>query len=249
MAEFKGFRSLRANFTSTPNQYFDRVLGHYHPCVERVVGVLIRATLGWEDPDTGERRLEAEMPLSAFIRPEFSESSVRRGLAGAIEAGFVVQTMEATTREPARYALRWEDAQAQKDAISRQRRANGGRRRRGGKVMPPAWKQGRERPEAPKERCHGETSHRETSHGDTSDSYKDSEKNPESSKKRSFKKGSPPALKSQEEPPAWAAAWYAMTDSQREIYHQRAQLQGGLPANDVAGVLKAAKALFRQELE
>ncbi len=192
MSAFPGFKSLTANFTTVPNQYFDRIVGHYHPCVERVVAILIRSTLGWEDPDTGERRLEAELPLSAFVRPELSQSSARRGLAGAIEAGFLVCTMEATTREPARYALRWADAEAQKSAIVRQRKAHGQTRRRGGKVAEPAWKRRQEAKAQQNQGFHGDTSHCETSHRDTS-LYRESEKKSSSEKKRSFKKGLPSA--------------------------------------------------------
>ena len=137
---FAGFRSLKANFTPTPNQYFDKVVGHYHPCVERVVALLIRSTLGWEDPDTGERRLEAELALKDFICPEMSESSARKGIAGAIEAGFIVQTLAATNKQAACYALRWENLDAQKAAIGRQRKAHGSSKRRGVPVDDPAWK-------------------------------------------------------------------------------------------------------------
>lgn len=140
MTTFPGFRALSANFTATPNQFFDRVVGHYHPCVVTVVAVLIRSTLGWADPDTGERRQEAELALSAFVRPELSESSARKGLAQAIEAGFIVCTMEPTNKQPARYALRWEDPAQQRRAIAQQRRAHGPVRRRGVPVQAPKWR-------------------------------------------------------------------------------------------------------------
>ena len=120
---FGGFKSLSANFTPTPNQFFDEVVGFY-PCrVVAIVGILIRGTLGWEDPDTGDRRVEAELPLSAFLRPDLSESSARRGLAEAIAAGLIVRTAAANSREGARYALRWADGEAQARAIEKARRA------------------------------------------------------------------------------------------------------------------------------
>lgn len=199
---FGGFRSLKANFTTVPNQYFDRVVGHYHPCVERVVGILIRATLGWEDPDTGERRLEAELALKDFVRPELSECSARRGIAGAIEAGFVICTLEATTREPARYALRWEDTAAQRSAITRQRKAHGTARRHGGSVAAPAWKKRwiEQKQGYHGETSHGERSHDETSHGDTSSLNRESEKKSSPEKKQSFKKGLASPGRKEEEP-------------------------------------------------
>lgn len=128
MADFPGFRSLSANFTPTPNQFFDQVLGHYPLRVVTVVGILIRSTLGWSDEVTGERRIEAELPLSAFIRPELSENSARQGLREAIAAGLVVETARHTNRDGTRYALRWADPDAQRQAIERQRRADGDRR-------------------------------------------------------------------------------------------------------------------------
>lgn len=120
---FGGFKSLSANFTATPNQFFDHIVGHYPSCVVTVVAILIRSTLGWEDPVTGDRRVEAELPLSAFLRPELCESSARKGLAQALSAGFIVQTARASNRDGSRYALRWEDAAAQQKAIERSRRA------------------------------------------------------------------------------------------------------------------------------
>ena len=195
MPPFVGFKSLAANFTTVPNQYFDHIVGHYHPCVERVVAILIRSTLGWADPDTGERRLEAALALKDFVRPELSECSARRGIAGAIEAGFVIETEPATTRQSARYALRWADAAAQKAAIVRQRKSHGNPRRRGGKVAEPAWKkrwvEGKQenKAEREKEGYHGETSHGETSHRDTPYLNSEFKRNSSSEKKRSFKKG------------------------------------------------------------
>lgn len=120
---FAGFRPLQANFTPTPNQFFDDILGHYPSRVVTVVGILIRSTVGWRDDVTGDRRVEVELPLSAFIRPELCEASARRGLAEAIAAGFIVRTAPATAKESARYALRWADGEAQRQAIERERRA------------------------------------------------------------------------------------------------------------------------------
>ena len=132
---FPGFKGLSANFTQTPNQFFDRLLGFQPYCVVAVVGILIRATLGWADEDTGERRVEAELPLSAFLRPELCESSARKGLRLAVERGFVVKTGANTNRDGARYALRWADPEAQTRAIAKQRRAQGARPRRARKPI------------------------------------------------------------------------------------------------------------------
>lgn len=125
---FPGFAPPSANFTPAPNDFFDRVLGHYPLRVVTVVGILIRETVGWTDAVTGEKRIEVELPLSAFLRPELSENSARQGLREAIAAGFVVQTAAPTNRDGGRYALRWADPELQRAAIERQRRAVGDRR-------------------------------------------------------------------------------------------------------------------------
>ena len=123
MSSFDGFAPPAASFTPAPNQFFDEVVGHHPACVVSVVAILIRATLGWENRHTGERRVEAELPLSAFVRPELSRTSARAGLTQAIEAGLVVRTGEPTNRSGGRYALRWRDASAQQEALARERRA------------------------------------------------------------------------------------------------------------------------------
>lgn len=123
--EFPGFDPPSANFTPAPNQYFDRVLGHYPLRVVTVVGILIRETLGWRDSITGEKRVEAQLPLSAFVRSELSLSSARAGLREAIAAGFVIETAEATNRDGARYALKWANTEQLTEAIARHRRAVG----------------------------------------------------------------------------------------------------------------------------
>src|SRR5262249_30191735 len=122
---FEGFNPLDANFTLTPNQFFDEVVGQY-PCrLVTVVAILIRSTLGWRDPITGERRVEAALPLSSFVRPDLCEASARKGLEEAIRAGFIVKTASSDPRSPARYALRWKDEAVQRLAIERARRAAG----------------------------------------------------------------------------------------------------------------------------
>ena len=136
---FSGFKPLTSNFTNCPNQFFDKVVGHYQSCVVSVVAILIRSTLGWQDDDTKERRIEADLSLSAFVRPELSETSARKGIAGAIEAGFIIQTRKPTNKQSARYALRWDDAEQQTRAIEKQRRAHGTNARRGVKTEPHKW--------------------------------------------------------------------------------------------------------------
>lgn len=129
---FAGFAPLTGNFTLTPNQFFDQIL-YEEDCVVKVVGLLIRETLGWEDPRTKARRVEASLPMSAFAQRGLSRNSVRKGLDLALERGYIVKTAEETSRTPARYALRWEDQEGQTEAVRRERLA---REERGSKNDP-----------------------------------------------------------------------------------------------------------------
>lgn len=119
---FAGFAPLTGNFTLTPNQFFDQIL-YEEDCVVKVVGLLIRETLGWEDPRTKARRVEASLPMSAFTQRGLSRNSVRKGLDLALQRGYIVKTAEETSRTPARYALRWEDQEGQAEAVRRERLA------------------------------------------------------------------------------------------------------------------------------
>jgi len=119
---FAGFAPLTGNFTLTPNQFFDQIL-YEEDCVVKVVGLLIRETLGWEDPRTKARRVEASLPMSAFSQRGLSRNSVRKGLDLALQRGYIVKTAEETSRTSARYALRWEDGEGQAEAVRRERLA------------------------------------------------------------------------------------------------------------------------------
>ncbi len=119
---FAGFAPLTGNFTLTPNQFFDQIL-YEEDCVVKVVGLLIRETLGWEDPRTKSRRVEASLPMSAFAQRGLSRNSVRKGLDLALQRGYIVKTAEETSRTSARYALRWEDEAGQAEAVRRERLA------------------------------------------------------------------------------------------------------------------------------
>ena len=125
MANFHGFQRLEANFTPTPNQFFDEIIrGDYPKCVIVIVAVLIRETLGWQDSVTGERRIEAELALSQITeKSALSINSARQGIREAIAAGFVIETASHDNRHGARYALRWADTERQKEAITRTRLA------------------------------------------------------------------------------------------------------------------------------
>ncbi|MBB6054089.1 hypothetical protein [Armatimonas rosea] len=124
MSDFEGFQPLEANFTPTPNQFFDYVVPNFPPCVVSVVATIIRATLGWTDPLTGEKRIEAELSVADIQRrAKLSRNSARDGIRGALTAKLIIETAETYATSGARYALRWSDEARQRAAIERQRRA------------------------------------------------------------------------------------------------------------------------------
>lgn len=125
---FPGFRPPEANFTATPNEFFDKVLRYQPLCVVMVVGLLIRATNGWRDSVTGDKRVEADMSYADFVRLGMSRGSAQNGVKAALEAGFIVITGEHSNRDKTRYAIRWADDVALKTAVMRQRRANNDQR-------------------------------------------------------------------------------------------------------------------------
>ena len=127
-----GFPPIESNYTMCPNMFFDRVVGYYEPCVVNVVAILIRETLGWLNQHTGARKIEAELPLSAFVRHGMSQESARKGLRLAAAAGLILKTEQASPKDPARYALRWEDPKTQQQAIKDERRAFQAKRTRSG---------------------------------------------------------------------------------------------------------------------
>ena len=129
---FGGFPPLDANYTMCPNVFFDRIVGFHEPCVVNVVAILIRETLGWLNQHGRGRKIEAELPLSTFVKHGLSQETARKGLRLAAAAGFIIKTEVPSPKDPARYALRWEDPKVQKDAIKEERRALQARRTKSG---------------------------------------------------------------------------------------------------------------------
>jgi hypothetical protein len=139
MNKFKGFPPMNANFTPVPNAFFDYVLPCCPPCVVSVVGAIIRATLGWTDSVTGEKRIEAELSIPDIARrARIAENSARKGVRQALEEGLLVETAPAGLNTGARYALRWEDEERQKEAIERARRATGDQPAPPSNIAPPS---------------------------------------------------------------------------------------------------------------
>lgn len=139
MNKFRGFPPMNANFTPVPNAFFDHVLPNCPPCVVSVVGAIIRATLGWTDSVTGEKRIEAELSIPDIARmARIAENSARKGVRQALEEGLLIETAAAGLNTGARYALRWEDEDRQKVAIERARKATDSYPAPPSKIAPPS---------------------------------------------------------------------------------------------------------------
>jgi hypothetical protein len=86
---FRGFRPPTSNTTYTPNQFFDVIIPHFSRGVVRIVGYLIRKTLGWCDANGNpqEEQIEAsysEMEHKAGVSRDMIRSALDDALAGNI---------------------------------------------------------------------------------------------------------------------------------------------------------------------
>jgi hypothetical protein len=86
---FRGFKPPTSNTTYTPNQFFDVVIPHFSRGVVRIVGYLIRKTLGWCDANGNpqEEQIEAsynELEHKAGVSRDMIRSALDDALAGNI---------------------------------------------------------------------------------------------------------------------------------------------------------------------
>src|SRR6186713_2473197 len=87
---FAGFAAPTSNTTFTPNQFFDVCLPHYSRGVVRLVGYLIRQTLGWCDANGTPLHERIQVSYrELFESAGISRSMIRRSLDEAIKGGFI----------------------------------------------------------------------------------------------------------------------------------------------------------------
>lgn len=114
--EFAGFRHLSANFTYTPNQFFDVCLPNYSRGVIRLVAYMIRQTLGYCDPDgrTQVQRVSVsyrELEENAGI----GHSAIRQAIDEAVTGNFLrcvrigSPNLNGKRYTTAEYELRWDE--------------------------------------------------------------------------------------------------------------------------------------------
>jgi hypothetical protein len=117
-ALFRGFFEGEANRTDIPNQFFDHVIRNEPLSVSKVVGSIIRFSIGFQTR-RGRRRQQARLSYADIER--YARLSDRHTLAGAIrhaeEHRYILCLEEGIfdpngghQSRPALYALRWADS-------------------------------------------------------------------------------------------------------------------------------------------
>jgi hypothetical protein len=114
-AEFAGFRPPTSNTTYTPNQFFDAVMPVASRGCLRIVGYLIRKTLGWCDADGNPQEEQIQVSYSELERKAgVGHSMIRAALDEALAGHFVecVQAGKAKASgdngQAAFYSLKWD---------------------------------------------------------------------------------------------------------------------------------------------
>ncbi len=111
---FKGFRPPTSNTTYTPNQFFDVVIPHFSRGVVRIVGYLIRKTLGWCDANGNPQEEEIEASYSELVNNAgISRDMIRNALDDARSGNLIECIREGRPKlahdagQSACYALKW----------------------------------------------------------------------------------------------------------------------------------------------
>ena len=114
---FKGFRPPTSNTTYTPNQFFDVVIPHFSRGVVRIVGYLLRKTLGWCDANGNPQEEQIEVSYSELEhRAGVSRDMIRQALDDAIDGQLIECLREGRAKlahdagQSALYALNWSTA-------------------------------------------------------------------------------------------------------------------------------------------
>lgn len=114
---FQGFRPPTSNTTYTPNQFFDVVIPHFSRGVVRIVGYLIRKTLGWCDANGNPQEEQIEASYSELeYKAGISRDMIRNALDDALSGNVIGCIREGRPKlahdagQSALYALNWSSA-------------------------------------------------------------------------------------------------------------------------------------------
>ena len=116
-AEFQGFFAGNGNLTYIPNQFFDETIPNETLAVVRVVGVIIRNTIGWQT-EYGFRRQQVAMSFTELeARTNLSRQSINLALRTALAHRHLTRVEPGTFHAVAEqqkatvYAVKWADAE------------------------------------------------------------------------------------------------------------------------------------------
>lgn len=115
-AVFKGFYAGNGNLTYIPNQFFDDLVPHEPLGVLRVVGAVVRHTIGFQTR-YGFRRQQVRLSISDLVRiTRLNRDTVRLALHEALAKGYLVRVKPGCfdraggkDSRAAVYGLRWQD--------------------------------------------------------------------------------------------------------------------------------------------
>lgn len=101
ISAFHGFKAPTSNTTYTPNQFFDVVIPNFSRGVVRIVGYLVRKTLGWCDANGN--------PQEEQIKVTYSELETKAGVSrdmirGALDDALAGHLIECVTEGRAKHA-------------------------------------------------------------------------------------------------------------------------------------------------
>jgi len=115
-APFAGFALPTSNTTYTPNQFFDVCLPHQSRGVVRLVGYLIRKTLGWcDEHGNPQNEVIGVSYLELERKAGLSHSMIRLALDQAEQSGFIrcvrkgVASSRSQSGSSAAYELMWDE--------------------------------------------------------------------------------------------------------------------------------------------
>ncbi len=113
---FNGFYAANGNLTYIPNQFFDDLVPHEPLGVLRVVGAVVRHTIGFQTR-YGFRRQQVRLSISDLVRiTRLNRDTVRLALGEALAKGYLVRVEPGCfdraggkDSRAAVYGLRWQD--------------------------------------------------------------------------------------------------------------------------------------------
>jgi hypothetical protein len=117
VSEFKGYHAPTSNTTYTPNQFFDVVLRHSSRGAVRLVGYMIRKTLGWSDAQGNPQEPHVVISYRQLVEEAgISRGAIQPTIEEAIAANYIRCIRKGRSSGPgesaisALYELCWDES-------------------------------------------------------------------------------------------------------------------------------------------